>query len=204
MCRGECNFAMVMVCVAIGCVGCTKKADTDMGETKITFDKTTPMNILLEKAPDFELVNSTFVKIGDRHNHWVDVSKYTPEERVIMLVWHSSGIIDNGGFEYLFSGDFDGDPDFRITAEAYKTAGLMRGYESFQEAFALFPGGKVPHDAEERSNQYEQTDKTKREAINTKNWKDGWENLREKELARYIRANISELGDLDSGKRVRK
>ncbi len=67
-----------------------------------------------------------------------------------MLVWHSAGIIDNGGFEYLFAGDFPGDPDYQITAETYKTAGLLRGYEAFQEAFALFPKGRVPHDRAER------------------------------------------------------
>ena len=60
-----------------------------------------------------------------------------------MLVWHTSGIIDNGGFEYLFAGEFFSDPDYHITAEAYLTAGLLRAYEAFQEAFALFPDGKV-------------------------------------------------------------
>ena len=114
-----------------------------------------------------------------------------------MLVWHSSGIIDNGGFEYLFSGDFDGDPEFKITAEAYKTVGLTGGYEAFQEAFKLFPNGKIPHDAEDRIQQYKMADESVREAINRKHWKDGWEDLREKKLAQYIRDNVSRLGDLD-------
>lgn len=163
-------------------------------------DSNTPFKILLSKANDFDLVNGTFCKIADRYHNWIDVSKRIPEERVITLVWHSSGIIDNGGFEYLFSGDFDGDPDFRITAEAYKTAGLMQGYEAFQEAFALFPDGKVPHDSEVRLRQYQQADNAAREQINTKFFQVGWDKLQEKKLAQFIRENVSKLGDLDSGR----
>ena len=103
------------------------------------FENTTPFLTLLAKAGDWDLVNGTFHKIGERYDHWVDATQYSPKERVIMLVWHSSGIIDNGGFEYLFAGDFPGDPDYRVTAEAYQTAGMVRGFEAFQEAFVTCP-----------------------------------------------------------------
>lgn len=159
-------------------------------------ESSTPFRKLLAEANDFDLVNGTFVKIGDRYGHWVDASKYTPEESVIMLVWHSSGIIDNGGFEYLFSGDFDGDPDFTKTAAAYKVVGLNGGYEAFQDAFRLFPRGNVPHESEERIRQYKMADDKVRDEINTKHWKDGWENLREKKLAQFIRSNTARLGTL--------
>src|SRR5262245_61738254 len=163
----------------------------------LTFDSDTLFKTLLAKAGDADLVNGTFEKIWARYGHWVDALRYTPEERVIMLVWHSAGIIDNGGFEYLFSGDFDGDPDFKITAAAYKTVGLTRGYEAFQNAFQIFAGGKVPHDAEQRFQQYEAVDKSIRKEINRKHWQDGWDKLRERNLAEYIRANLSKLGELD-------
>jgi hypothetical protein len=175
---------------------------------KNTYDHKTPFQTLLESACDFDLVNSVFVKIGERYNHWVDASKYTPEERVIMLVWHSAGIIDNGGFEFLFYGDFDGDPDYSITAESYKIVGLTRGYEAFQDAFRLFPDGKVPrvspeqpaHDykvaIEDRVRQYKTADESIREEINKKHWQDGWDKLREKSLSQYIRENVSKLGHL--------
>jgi len=177
--------------------GCSNDA-ADTQSDSDNMDSNTPLKTLLAEANDFDLVDGTFVKIGDRYGHSVDASQYTPEERVIMLVWHSSGIIDNGGFEYLFSGDFDGDPEFKITAEAYKTVGLTRGYEAFQDAFKLFPNGTVPHDSEDRIRQYKMADESVREEINTKHWKDGWEDLREKVLAQYIRDNVSKLGDLDS------
>ena len=162
------------------------------------FDHTAPFLTLLAEAGDWDLVNGTSHKISDRYGHWVDATQYSPEERVIMLVWHSSGIIDNGGFEYLFAGEFPGDPDYHITAEAYKTAGLLRGYEAFQEAFALFPGGKVPHDAAERLQQYQAANRSARDRLDRKLWQDRYDRTREKRLAEFIRKNAARLGDLDA------
>ena len=115
-----------------------------------------------------------------------------------MLVWHSSGIIDNGGFEYLFAGEFPGDPDYHITAEAYKTTGLLRGYEAFQEAFALFPGGKVPCDAAERLQQFQAANRSARDRLDRKLWQDGYDGTLERKLAEFIRKNAARLGDLDA------
>ena len=136
------------------------------------FEHTTPFLTLLAEADDDDLVDNTFVKIGERYGHWINVTQYTPEEQVVVLVWHTSGIIDNGGFEYLFAGEFFSDPDYHITAEAYQTAGLLRSYESFQEAFALFPDGKVPHDAAERIGQYLAANRSARDRLNRKLWQD--------------------------------
>lgn len=156
-----------------------------------------PFLKLLAHASDFDLVNGTFVKIGDRYNHWVDASKYSDVEKVIMLVWHSGGIIDNGGCEYLFAGEFPGDPDYRITAEAYKTAGLLRGYEAFQEAFALFPDEWIPHDPVKRDEIFQETNRSARDRINRKLWQDFGESARERKLAEFIRANAAALMHLD-------
>ena len=120
-----------------------------------------------------------------------------PVERVIMLVWHVSGIIGNGGFEYLFAGEIPGDPDFRICAEACKTAGLTRSYEAYQEAFSMFPGGSVPHDPEERSRLFDEANRSARYLINRKLWRDGWDHLLEKKLAEFIRKNAAQLKYLD-------
>ena len=91
-------------------IGYAKPSDesSESGRMK----SSTPFKTLVEKANDFDLVDGTFVKIDDHYSHSVDTSKYTPVESVIMLVWHSAGIIDNGGFEHLFSANFENDPDF--------------------------------------------------------------------------------------------
>lgn len=188
----------MMICIVsfFPLSGCENQIVKKTVNTKKAIDSQVPFQTLLAEANDFDLVDGTFVKIGARYGHWVDAAKYTPEERVIMLVWHASGFIDNGGFEYLFSGEFDGDPDFRITAQAHKEAGLTRSYEAFQEAFALFPDGKVPRNPKDRVSLFLKIDESKREAINKKVWQDEWDELRQKQLAKYIRDHAAKLGDL--------
>ncbi|HEX4147190.1 MAG TPA: DUF4375 domain-containing protein [Pirellulales bacterium] len=161
------------------------------------FEHTAPFLTLLAEAGDCDLVDGTFHKIGERYGHWIDATQYSPDEQVIMLVWHSSAVIDNGGFEYLFAVEFDGDPDFHLTAEAYKTAGLLRGYEAFQEAFALFPDGTVPQDRTERNEQYKAANRSARDRLNRKLWQDRYDGTRERQLAEFIRKNAARLGDLD-------
>lgn len=159
-------------------------------------DSNTPFETLLAEASDFDLVDGTFVKIGARYGHWVDAAQYSLEERVVMLVWHSGGIIGNGGFEYLFAGEFDGDPDFRMTAQAYREAGLDRCFELFQAAFDFFPGGVVPQATAERSRLFAAANKSAREAIDRQFWQE--DRSRERKLAEFIRKNAARLGNLDA------
>ena len=67
-----------------------------------------------------------------------------------MLVYHSHGIIGNGGFQYLFEGDFPGDPDFLLTRQAYKTIGASDASAAFEKAFAVFPDSTPPADINRR------------------------------------------------------
>jgi hypothetical protein len=168
--------------------------DSDADRPKL--DSSTPFEILLAKARDFDLVDGTFDKIFARYKYWVDVFEYSPVERVIMLVWQSASMIDGGGFEYLFTNEFEGDPDFHLTAEAYRIAGIDRSYEAFQAAFGLLPGGIVPHDPQERSRLYEAANKSAREGLNRKVWHD--DRVRAKKLAQFIRTNAAHLGNLDA------
>jgi hypothetical protein len=156
----------------------------------------TPFLTLLAQGSDCDLVNGTFDKIFARYRYWVDVLEYSPVERVILLVLESARMIGGGGFDYLFTQEIEGDPDFRIAAEAHSIAGIARSYEAFQEAFALFPGGVVPHDPQERSRLYEAANKSARERLNRKVWYDEYD--RERKLAEFIRAHAADLGDLDS------
>ncbi len=159
-------------------------------------ESSAPFEVLLAKARDLDLVRGTFDKIFARHVYWVDVFEYSPVERVVMLVWQSSSMIYSGGFEYLLSNEFEGDPDFQITAEAYHIAGIQRSYEAFQAAFALFPAGVVPHDPQERARLYDAANRSAREALNRKVWHD--DHVRVKKLAEFIRRNAAQLGDLDA------
>ncbi len=87
------------------------------------------------------------------------------------------------------------DPDFRATAEAHRTIGLTHCYEALQNAFALFPGGHVPHLARERHPLYKQADEAARDNISRLYWSQEATIIRN--VAQYIRDNAAKLGCLD-------
>lgn len=153
----------------------------------------TPFSRLLAEATDFELANSTFIKIGIRRD--AGLLPATPEELAIEYVWGAGGLIDNGGLEYLFEGTNPFDLEFQATAEAHRTIGLTRCYEAFQSAFALFPDGRVPRTASERSRLYRQADEAIRTSINNVYWNE--QDILFQSVANYIRANAEKLRDLD-------
>jgi hypothetical protein len=169
--------------------------EDDTSADRYKLDSKTPFVSLLAKASDFDLADGTFEKIFVRYKYWVNVFEYSPLERVIMLIWQSGRMIDAGGFEYFFRNEFEGDPDFSITADSYRVAGIDRSYEAFQAAFRLFPGGTVPHDPQERNRLYEMANLSAREGLNRTILYD--DRVRAKKLAEFIRKNAARLGDLD-------
>jgi|GEM_PF-6022586 len=135
------------------------------------------------------IVDVVFSSILQKYGSHIDVSLYHPQEVIVVLVVHSSGLIDNGGFEYLFSASFDGDSDFKITAQSHLELGLQLGYKSFQEAFSTFPGNVIPFDPTDRLSQYEQADKDFRIKINKRYWKEDEDGGRQKKMEEYINKN---------------
>ncbi len=146
---------------------------------------------LLDGGDDFELCDGVFVHIADRHGNELDIDKETETERVVTLVWHSFGIIGNGGFQYLFEGDFNGDPGFILTAAALRRIGCAEAAEAFEQALSLFHGNCPPSNIEDRLKIYQSISETERERINRKFWDAG--NELQAKLAAFIRANAQEL-----------
>ncbi len=93
---------------------------------------------------NIDLADSTFKRILKQHGDDVDPSKIPKPQQTVMLVYHSHGIIGNGGFQYLFEGDFPGDPEYLLTRQAYKTIGALDASAAFEKAFAIFPNA-TPH-----------------------------------------------------------
>lgn len=60
-----------------------------------------------------------------------------PEERILMIVWHASGIIENGGFQYFYEQSLDTE----AVAAAYKRIGCNRCAELLRLSASLFPDG---------------------------------------------------------------
>src|SRR5262245_50213526 len=94
---------------------------------------------LLTETDNFELCNGLFTRIVEYHGDELDASAITVHERVVLLVWHVSGIVGNGGFRYLFEGDLQGDPHFALTAEAFRLTGCKKATEAIQKTLAMFP-----------------------------------------------------------------
>ena len=106
------------------------------------------LDALLATRDDAALCEGVFDRF-DEFNNVIDVDAYSEEERVVTLALHSAGIIGNGGFEYLFAGEFNGDPSFIYTAAAFKAIEASQSYAAFQRALGLF-GGQFPVDAHPR------------------------------------------------------
>jgi hypothetical protein len=142
---------------------------------------------LLRGTDDAALLSAAFDLIVRHYGDDLDVSQLRPEERNVLLADHARGIIDNGGFNYLFEGSFKGDPDFTLTAEAYRAIGCAEAAEAFREVLALFPGGRVPTDIEKRLKIYRKGGGNKRHEIDSRFW-DASEDI-ERCLASYVRSH---------------
>jgi hypothetical protein len=109
---------------------------------------------ILAKSDDSALCNAIFVRILAVHGSVPDVGEMNAAVRTAFLVWHTSGVIGNGGFRYLFESDYPGDPNYEKAKEAYETIGCNEASAAFREAFAVFPGSKPPADANRRISLY--------------------------------------------------
>lgn len=85
--------------------------------------------------------------------------------RTVLLVWSSSGVIGNGGFQFLFEHTGDGDTGFVLHAAAYQRIGAKQCYQAFCEALALFPKNSPPKNVRRRLRIYEQSPEEAREKI---------------------------------------
>lgn len=135
---------------------------------------------------DFELCNKVFGSFANLCNK-IDVASYEELERVVTLVWHSFGLIGNGGFHFLFEGDYAGDEGFVYTVAAYHRIGALTAYRAFQDAFRAFPRGALSADIDERLRLYESKPKRIWDGIERRFY--GAEKEIVSNLAKFIRDN---------------
>ena len=149
---------------------------------------------LLKTEDDFELCDELFKRMLKYYGDDLDVSKCKEKDQPVILVWHASGIIDDGGFQFLFEGDFKGDPYFAKTAAAFKTIKAAKCAEAFDEALKLFPDSKPPTEIEKRLKVYQSVSAPEREAIDRKFFSESKDI--KTILAKYIRENRDEFKHL--------
>lgn len=153
---------------------------------------------IFDTPDDFELCDRVFCELSD---DVINVETCTELERVVRLVWDSSGLIGNGGMHRLFEGDYPGDPGFVYTVAAFRRIGAQRAYEALQEAFRQFPGGVLPADTEERLRSFESQPEQTWRAIEARFYDAAEET--ERCLARFIREHRCEYKQLLTAKRAK-
>jgi hypothetical protein len=109
-----------------------------------------PLRRLFSVANDDELCSGIFDHIWAFYNEEPNPSEMPEPERVVLLVYPTTGIIGNGGFNYLFESDLPGDPDYSLAADSYERIGCEPATDAFRQAMNLFPGGRPPRDCDER------------------------------------------------------
>ena len=142
---------------------------------------------VLNTRDDFKLCGELYTRLIKHYGKDIDLSKCKRKHQVVLLVWYATGIIDNGGFQYLFEGKFKGDPHFLKTAAAFKAVKAKKCAKAAEEALKLFPNSKPPADLEKRLTIYQSHRLAKRLAIDDKFFSES--SKIPKLLAKYIRAN---------------
>ena len=151
-----------------------------------------PIDEIFDLKDDGKLCDEVFKRIAKLHGNRMDISKESKCERVVTLVWHSMGIIGNGGFYYLFQGNFNGDPGYIYTAAAFEKIGAVEAATAFKEALATFPKNKLPENIEERNQIWSKLPWD--HDANRKFWRANDEIVTK--LAAFIRANRKQFSHL--------
>lgn len=148
---------------------------------------------------DIDLADTTFKRILKKHGDDVDPSKIPKPQQTVMLVYHSHGILGNGGFQYLFEGDFTGDPKFLLTRQAYNTIGATDASAAFEKAFAVFPNSTPPANIDRRlemwQSKYNLRDSLTDDSSPDSMYFSAMDGVMQK-LNEYINANESEFASL--------
>jgi Domain of unknown function (DUF4375) len=86
---------------------------------------------------DFDVVNEAFERSVMNYPPPGGLDEMPEQVRALVLVWTSSGIIGNGGFEYLFESTMNGDARLNKTIQSYQIVGLNELYNIVDKAVRL-------------------------------------------------------------------
>jgi membrane associated rhomboid family serine protease len=105
---------------------------------------------LLADGSDFDLCAGVFRRVLRRNDDEVSATGLGPEERVVMLVWHSLRVVEVDGFRTLVEEGIAGDRKLERTAEAFQTISCVRAGNALRKASAAMRGEAGEH-ADERA-----------------------------------------------------
>jgi hypothetical protein len=141
-----------------------------------------------QNRDDWNLCQRAWKALVERHGDNPAATDFTPREFVVVAVWTVSGIVGNGGFEYLFESDLPGDLDYQLSLAAFRMIGCDEAVAAFEGALRLFPGGSVPRDCAERARAFAATSEDVRTRLATRFWAADEDMVTK--LAAYIRREL--------------
>ena len=94
---------------------------------------------LPDVSDDFRLIDEAFLKLAEREKRHGTEALSEPE-KVVGLVWHVYGIVQNGGLHYFFEHTFD----VEEVARAYEAVGLRKQAAILRRAISKFPLSRRP------------------------------------------------------------
>jgi tetratricopeptide (TPR) repeat protein len=103
-------------------------------------------------APKIELDAAIHYAV-DQANHLSDPLQLPEPLRTVFLVQGAQGIIDNGGLQYFFGRDWEGQPPYSIFVDAYRTIGAKAEADALAAAIASFPFSD-PHKDQDRRREF--------------------------------------------------
>jgi len=144
---------------------------------------------LIETNDDVELCDRLFLLVHQERSD----EKFNENEPdlCVFLVWGALGVLDNGGFQYLFEGDYKPtDPNLCNTRRAFEIVGLRKVVKAFDVAFSAFDRSTPPKNAKQRLKIWGAADKALRDRAD-KAWFSN--NRISHEVAAFIRRRKDEL-----------
>lgn len=92
---------------------------------------------IFKEPNDFDLCDGVFLALSSVTGNELDANAEPIWCRTVTLVWHSLGLIENGGFARFIDGEFVGDPDYALTYQAYVDIGAAAAAAAFHDALSL-------------------------------------------------------------------
>ena len=184
----------IVLGISLVLCGCGPQSANSKGNAPAKMDPY--LSELFARPDDFQLVDKVFVRIAQQcdGSDSASLEALPREQKVVLDVWGSGGIIGNGGFQYLFESDL---VDMPGIAASYDTIGVPRAAEAFRKAMAIFPRSKPHADVEKRLAYLEKLGPetaSKLEQLSEEIW-DCDRDIKRK-LAQYVRANQTAFANL--------
>ena len=91
------------------------------------------------KMDEEKLINFTFNKIIEGGFN----PRTSPlKDKVVVMVLSAQGVIDNGGFEYFFEEEFNGNPDLNDFVLVFNAIGAIESSAAIENAIAIKEDGE--------------------------------------------------------------